>query len=301
MHIPVLANEVVEFLKPQNGKIYVDATIGCGGYTEKLFNLCSGCRVIGIDWDQQAVDYTKEKLKSYIEKGNLIVVRENFVNIKKVLQNLNIINVNGVMFDFGLSTLQIKSSRGFSFYDESLDMRMDNSQTSLTAYYIINNYSEEQLSEIFFKYGEERYSKLIAKEIVNYRKKKEIKTAKELVEIVRNILYSKNKQIYLKDKSKKISFKFNPATRIFQALRIFINNELHNIESGLNNAIDLLTPEGRIVAVSYHSLEDRIVKNTFKKREDLKIITKKPVTPKSSEILQNIAARSAKLRVAEKI
>ncbi len=301
MHIPVLVNEIVEFLKPQNGKIYVDTTIGCGGYTEKLFSICPGCKVIGIDWDQQAVDYTKEKLKSYIEKGNLIVVRENFVNIKKVLQNLNIINIDGVMFDFGLSTLQIKSSRGFSFYDESLDMRMDSSQISITAYYIINNFSEEQLSEIFFKYGEERYSKLIAKEIVNYRKKKEIKTAKELTEIVRNILNSKNKQIFLKDKSKKINFKFNPATRIFQSLRIFINNELHNIESGLNNAVDLLSSKGRVVAVSYHSLEDRIVKNTFKKREDLKIITKKPITPQSAEILQNIAARSAKLRAAEKI
>mgnify|MGYP001772857330 CR=1 FL=1 len=301
MHIPVLVNEVIEFLKPENGKTYVDATIGCGGYTEKLLSLCPNCKVIGIDWDSAAIDFSKERLKHYIEKGNLIIVKQNFINIKEIIAELKINTIAGAMFDFGFSTLQIKSGRGFSFNDEILDMRMDPSQTVLTASYILNNYSEKQLYEIFLKYGEERYSKFIAKEIVEYRKNKQINSAKDLIEIFKKISKPKNKEIFLKDKKQKLKFKFNPITKILQALRIFINNELYNIEVGLNNTIDILSSKGRIVAVSYHSLEDRIVKNIFRKRNDIKIITKKPVTPKSEEILNNISSRSAKLRAAEKL
>jgi len=292
MHIPVLVNEVINFLRPENGKVYVDATIGCGGYTEKIFKVCPGCRVIGIDWDEQALEFTKNRLKEFLNKGKLIIVKDNFVNIKNILKNLKIDKIDGIVFDFGLSMLQIKGNRGFSFNDNVLDMRMGTVNNSLTAYEIINKFSEKQLSEIFFKYGEEKFSKIIARKIVEERKTKEIKTAKELAEIILKVI-PKYKKVFLK-------YKIHPATRIFQAIRIFINNELQNIELGLNNSIDVLNSRGRIIAVSYHSLEDRIVKNIFKNRTDCKVITKKPITPSKEEISYNRSSRSAKLRAAEK-
>ena len=292
MHIPVLVNEVINFLRPENGKVYVDATIGCGGYTERIFKVCPGCRVIGIDWDEQALEFTKNRLKEILNKGKLIVVKDNFINIKNILKNLKIDKIDGIVFDFGLSMLQIKGNRGFSFNDNVLDMRMDTLNNSLTAYEIINKFSEKQLSEIFFKYGEEKFSKIIARKIVEERKTKEIKTAKELAEIILKVV-PKYKKVFLK-------YKIHPAARIFQAIRIFINNELQNIELGLNNSIDVLNSGGRIIAVSYHSLEDRIVKNIFKNRTDCKVITKKPITPSKEEISYNRSSRSAKLRAAEK-
>lgn len=301
MHIPVLIDKVIEFLQPKEGKIYVDATLGCGGYTEKLFNVCPKCKVIGIDCDTQAIEYSKQRLKYFLNSRNLVIKKDNFVNIKKILKEEKIEQVDGVMFDFGLSTLQIKSSRGFSFNDDVLDMRMDIDSKGNSAYDVINKFSEKQLADIFYSYGEERFSKLIAKKIVEYRKHNDIKSARQLSQIIQNILHNKTKKIFLKNSNQKIKLKFHPATRIFQAIRIFVNNELDNIEIGVNDAIDVLSSYGRVITVCYHSLEDRIVKNIFKKREDCKVITKKPIVPSEEEIKANISARSAKLRVIEKL
>lgn len=297
MHIPVLVDRVVEFLQPQKGKVYLDATIGCGGYTEKIFEICPECKVIGVDWDEDAIEYTKQRLAKFIETNNLILVKQNFVNIKEILNTLNIKKIDAAVLDFGMSTLQLKSNRGFSFNDESLDMRMDKDPSKITAKEIINTFTSKQLTEIFRNYGEERNAKFIAEKIVEYRKKKPISSAKELAEIIFKI---KNKR-YKILKNQPVKLKIHPATKIFQALRIYINNELNNIETGLNNIIDVVNSGGVIIAVSYHSLEDRIVKHLFKTRPDVEIVTKKPVVPTPEEIKKNVSARSAKLRVAKKL
>jgi 16S rRNA (cytosine1402-N4)-methyltransferase len=300
MHIPVLADEVVKFLQPENKKIYVDATIGCGGHTKKIFSVAPNCIIIGIDYDQQAIEYCRQHLYQFLVQKNLIVFKDNFVNIKEILKKINIEKVDGVIFDFGISTLQLRTSRGFSFNDETLDMRMDTS-LPLTAYDVINKFSQNELTKIFLEYAEEKHGKLIAKKIVEYRKTKNITSAKELAEIVSSVSKRRSKKIYFKDTKQQIEYKFNPATKIFQAIRIFVNNELNNIYHGVNNAIDVLTPSGKIITICYHSLEDRIVKNIFKSRKDIKILTKKPVTPQPQEIMYNRSSRSAKLRVAQKI
>lgn len=301
MHIPVLVEKVIEFLNPKENHIYVDATLGCGGYVREIFKKCPNCKIIGIDLDEEAIQFCNIYFKNFIQNDNLIIIKDNFINLKKILKNLNIEKINGIIFDFGLSMLQIKSGRGFSFNDESLDMRIDPSTTKLTAEYILNNFSEQQLSEIFYKFGEERYSKLIAKKIVEYRKNKKITKAKELKEIVSNIIKKKKKKIFFPSNKEILEIKFTPATKVFQALRIFINNELENIEKGIDEAIDVLDKNAKIIAISYHSLEDRIVKNKFRERKDCKVITKKPITPDILEIKTNLSARSAKMRVAEKI
>lgn len=300
MHIPVLVNKVVEFLNPKENHIYVDATLGCGGYTCKIFEKCPNCKIIGIDLDAQALEFCKNNLNDYIQQGKLIIFNENFTNLKKILNQLNIAKINGIVFDFGLSMLQIKSGRGFSFNDQNLDMRINPNFSKFTAEYIVNNFSEEKLVEIFKKYGEEKQSKAIARKIVEYRKFKRITQATELKEIVSSIIRKNKKKFFLSNKTS-MEIRYNPATKIFQALRIFINNELENIEIALDEAIDVLDKNSRILAVSYHSLEDRIVKHKFKNRKDCKIITKKPITADEQEVRNNPSARSAKLRVAEKI
>ena len=300
MHIPVLVNEVIRFLQPENKKIYVDATIGCGGHTEKIFSVAPKCKIIGIDCDQQAIEYSQQYLSKFLNQKNLIVFKDNFVNIKEILKKINIEKVDGIIFDFGISTLQLKTSRGFSFNDKNLDMRMD-ATLPLTGFDVINTFSKEKLTEIFSEYGEEKYSKLIAEKIAEYRKTKDITSAKELAEIVSSILRKRHKKIFLKDTNQQIKYKFHPATRIFQALRIYVNNELKNIIDGVNNAIDVLAENGKIITICYHSLEDRIVKNIFRSRKDIKILTKKPITPQTQEIMYNKSARSAKLRAAQKI
>ncbi|MFN3550268.1 MAG: 16S rRNA (cytosine(1402)-N(4))-methyltransferase RsmH [Endomicrobiia bacterium] len=301
MHIPVLIDKVIEFLKPKENRIYIDATLGCGGYTEKILNVSKGCKIIGIDWDSQAIEYSKERLKDFLNNGDVIIVKDNFINLKKILKDLKISQVDGVIFDFGLSTLQIKSCRGFSFNDDTLDMRMSDSFGNVSAYDVVNKFSKQHLTDIFYSYGEEKFGRLIAKKIVEYRKNKEIKSAKQLSEIVESLLHSRTKKLFLKNSKQKVKLKFHPATKIFQAIRIFVNNELKNIEIGVNDAIDVLSSSGRVIAICYHSLEDRIVKNIFKNRSDCKVITKKPVVASDEEIKFNRSARSAKLRVVEKL
>jgi len=233
----------------------------------------------------------EDKLKKF--KGRYKLVKGSFKDIDKILQDLNIQKVNGFLFDFGVSMFQLKLDRGFSFQrEEPLDMRMDTSQ-DLTAYYVVNYYPLEKLEKILKDYGEERFYKKIAKKIVESRKKKKIETTKELADLV---YYTYPKPLRYK--------RIHPATKTFQAIRIEVNRELEEIEEAIPKAIDLLENGGIIQTISFHSLEDRIVKNIFKEAKKLKkleILTKKPIIPKEKEILENPASRSAKLRVGKRL
>lgn len=256
--------------------------------------------LIGIDQDIEAIETAKEELKRYVDKVKL--VKGNFKNLEEILSVLKIETVSGIIFDLGVSFHQLKEKeRGFSFKEDShLDMRMDLTQ-EFNADILLNSYSEKDLAEIFEKYGEERFFRRIARLIVTERKKKAITTTKQLSDLViRSLPRTK----------KRHTWRIHPATRIFQAIRIEVNQELKALETGLNQAIRALEDKGRICVISYHSLEDRIVKHLFKEVEregkgqgdyGLKIITKKPIRPSSEEIRENPKARSAKLRVAEKI
>lgn len=302
MHIPVLLDRVIEFLNLKDENVYVDATLGCGGYTKKILELAN-CKVIGIDWDKDAIEFVKKNLENFIKEGRLILVNENFIKIKEILEHYKIKNVAGIVFDFGLSSLQLRSNRGFSFKDESFDMRMSKDSSSITAYEVVNNFSFEQLVNIFLNYGEEKFAKKIAKKIIEYRKTKKIQSAKELAELIEKVYHRRKIKKKLFKEKETLEFSFHPATKVFQAIRIFINDELKNIELGLKNSIDIVIPSGRVIAISYHSLEDRIVKNIFKSYEPLgfKILTPKPITPSKQEIINNKASRSAKLRCIEKL
>ena len=300
-HFPVMVNEAISFLKPENEKTYLDCTFGQGGYSKMILEN-SKCNIIAIDRDQDSEIYAREMKDKF--KSRFIFNIDRFSNIDLLMKKYKIKNMDGMILDLGVSNTQLNNpDRGFSFSKEGpLDMRMDNISNKLTAEIIVNEYQENELSDIFFYYGEEKNSKRIAREIINYRKKKKIDSTKILSEIIKKISYDKFK---------------HPATRVFQALRIFINEELDELESILELSKTILNKESRIVVVSFHSLEDRIVKNFFRKNKVkenklsqdsyssnefcFKIITKKPVTPSSNEIKLNPRSRSAKMRVAEKI
>ena len=282
-HLPVLVDEVISHLNPQRNKIYFDGTFGQGGYSKNILKFKS--KVIAIDRDSISKKRAEE-LKSEYPK-NFFFKIEKFSNIKKIFKEFKIKKINGLTLDLGLSSPQIDNgSRGFSYNAEGpLDMRMNNKSEGITAKEIINKFSESQLSEIFYYYGEEKNSRKIAKSIVSERKKKEIRTTLELSKIIKKINFYNHK---------------NPSTRVFQALRIFVNDELNELEKFLGNCMSFLCKNSRIIIVAFHSLEDRIVKNFFKKNiKFLKVITKKPITPTSEEIKKNPRSRSAKMRVAE--
>jgi len=256
--------------------------------------------LIGIDRDIEAIDVAKKELESYSDRIKL--VKGNFKNLENILLKLKVDTVSGIIFDLGVSFHQLKErERGFSFKDNNhLDMRMDRKE-KFDADILVNTYSENDLINVFEKYGEERFSKRIARRIVTERKKEAITTTKQLSDLIIRTL-PKTK--------KRVTWRIHPATRVFQAIRIEVNQELNALEKGLRQAIDILDEKGRICVISYHSLEDRIVKNFFKEtaREGLGaekrkiiILTKKPITPSLEEIKKNPKARSAKLRVAEKI
>ena len=299
-HIPVLTKEILNYLNLRKGGVYIDCTLGGGGHSkailEKIYPQGS---LVGIDQDIEAIETAKEELRSYIDKAKL--VKGNFKNLEGILSDLKIETVSGIVFDLGVSFHQLKKKeRGFSFKEDSyLDMRMDLTQ-EFKADILINSYPEKDLTEIFKKYGEERFSKRIARLIIAERKRETITTTKQLADlVVRSLPRTK----------KRHTWRIHPATRIFQAIRIEVNQELKALEKGLDQAIRALENEGRICVISYHSLEDRIVKHLFKKVEregkdqgnyGLKIITKKPIGPTSEEVRENPKARSAKLRVAEK-
>ena len=300
-HIPVLTKEILNYLNLKKGGVYIDCTLGGGGHSKAILEkIYPHGLLIGIDQDIDAIEAVKEELKSYIDKVKL--VKGNFINLEEILSNLKTETVSGIIFDLGVSFHQLKEKeRGFSFKEDShLDMRMDLTQ-EFNADILINNYSEEDLAEVFEKYGEERFSKRIARLIVIERKKKTITTSKQLSDLViRSLPRTKKRR----------TWRIHPATRVFQAIRIEVNQELKALKKGLNQAIRLLEDKGRVCVISYHSLEDRIVKHQFKEVEregkdkgnyGLKIITKKPISPSSGEVERNPKARSAKLRVAEKI
>ncbi len=292
-HIPVMVEEVLHWLNPQEGKIYVDCTVGCGGHTLAVLQKMSGkVRIIGIDWDEDALKIARERLQEYKEKVTLI--RANFVDIQNILEEQKIKKVDGFLFDLGLCSLQVNNpERGFSFrYEGPLDMRMDKRE-KITAADVVNKLSKNELTEVLLKLGEERWAKRMAEFIVEERKKKPICSTKELVDVLKKAVPAKFRR------GGRIHF----ATRAFQALRIAVNRELENLEIALNKAVDLLEKGGRICVISYHSLEDRIVKNKFKKMEGkrLHMLTSKVVGPSREEVRRNPKSRSARLRVAEKL
>jgi len=288
-----MVEEVIDSLNLKHGDVVVDATAGMGGHALRLLEkIAPEGKLIGIDADADALKIAQETLKNF--SGSFTLVNDNFRNIDRVLSKENIKGVDAILLDLGLSSYQIEEgSRGFSIkHDSRLDMRMDR-RAKLTAYDIINRYSEANLSELIEKYGEERFHNRIARYINEARRKKPIETTAELASLVRRA----------------ISFKYrhsriDPATRTFQAIRIAVNDELGSLEEGLKSAIFWLKTGGKIAVISFHSLEDRIAKNLFKGYAQLgilKLITKKPLTPSRDEILNNPRSRSAKMRVVERI
>lgn len=288
-----MLEEAISSLNLKRGAVVVDATVGGGGHSFQILKkIIPDGRLIGIDADQDALKIAAHTLKDHT--GSFILVNDNFRNIDRILAKENIKDVDAILMDIGISSYQLEdTNRGFSIKHESrLDMRM-NSQSGITAYDIINRCSEKDLSEIIEKYGEERFHNRIARYISESRRKKPIETTKELADIIRRAVGYHYRKL-----------RIDPATRTFQAIRIRVNDELGSLEEGLKKAIFWLKPGGRIVVISFHSLEDRIVKNLFKGYAGLgvlKIITKKPLTPSQDEILNNPRARSAKMRVAERI
>jgi len=287
-----MVEEVMDILRPESGNIYVDATIGYGGHAVRILELSAPDGVVvGIDKDEEAIEWVKRKVKPQWGE-RLIVKHGDFSNMGQMLHEEGITEVDGILMDLGMSSKQIEDvERGFSFKDDGpLDMRMDR-RSALTAAEIVNRWSEEDIADILRTYGEERFARQIARGISDYRKKKEITTTKQLAEIVKKSI------------PHKFWGKIHPATRTFLALRIVVNDEMKNLERGLKEGINLLKSGKRLCVISFHSLEDRIVKQTFKKSLDegiAKAISKKPILPGKGEIMKNRRARSAKLRWLEK-
>ncbi len=301
-HIPVLLNEVVESIAPKDGGVYVDGTFGAGGYTRAVLD-AADCTVYAIDRDPDAIREGQKLVDAY--KGRLHLLHGTFGEMAELVRGEGVDFVDGVMLDIGVSSMQIdRAERGFSFQkDGALDMRM--SQNGLSAADVLNTFGEREIADIIYKYGEERFSRRIAAAVVEQRKTAPFKTTLEFADLIRRTVPHKREDI-------------DPATRSFQALRIYVNDELGQLESGLSAAHDLLKAGGRMAVVSFHSLEDRIVKTFMQEKSGktanpsrympvvekqaatLKTITKKPILPTESETKFNSRARSARLRVAEK-
>jgi 16S rRNA (cytosine1402-N4)-methyltransferase len=292
-HKPVLQKEILQYLDPNPNENFVDATVSEMGHTISILNRTKpNGKILGIEWDPEII----EKSKLYIENSKLeeriILVNDSYINLKKIVAKYKFTPVNGILFDLGMSSWHLENSnKGFSFLkDELLDMRYSPTN-GLSATEIINNWQEPEIERILTEYGEEKFAKKITKEIAKERKIKFIKTTFQLVKII-------EKAIPFKYQHDKIHF----ATRTFQALRIAVNDELNNLNKVLPQAVEILAPKGKIAIISFHSLEDRIVKNFFKEeKEKLIPLTKKPITPLQEEIKINPRSRSAKLRVAMKI
>lgn len=307
LHKTVLQEEAVEQLNIKPNGIYVDATFGRGGHSLKILEkLSEEGHLYAFDQDEEAARYAEEHFSSF---ANFTFIHENFKHMKDALRERNVEKVNGILFDLGVSSPQLdEGERGFSYqHDAPLDMRMDR-RMKLTASEIVNEWEYEKLVSIFFQYGEEKFSKQIARKIEQARQRKRIETTGELVDIIKDAIPAPARRKG-----------GHPAKRIFQALRIAVNDELNAFESALKESIDLLAAKGRIAVITFHSLEDRICKTIFKEASEgpelprgipvipenyrpvLKVITKKPIVPTEEEIKENNRARSAKLRVAEKI
>lgn len=294
-HTSVLLREVMNFLQVKKDKKYIDATLGGGGHTEAILD--KGGIVLGIDVDEDAIDYVSKNLEFRIQNSELILAKGNFVNLNEIARLKNFTKVNGILFDLGVSSHQIDTpERGFSFLKEGpLDMRMDR-DLSLTAETLINLLEKGKLYELFNKLGQERRAWFISNSIVRARRIKAIQTTGELARVVQKAYGIKEGQV--------TEFTKNLANKkVFQALRIAVNSELENIEKALPQALNLLDRKARIVVISFHSLEDSIVKKTFKEFEKNnmgKIITEKPIEATKEEAEKNSRAKSAKLRVFEK-
>ena len=303
-HYSVLLNESIENLNIKEDGIYVDCTLGYAGHSSQILKrITRGC-LFAFDQDGEAINYSKEILGQI--NDNYEIIKSNFVNIKSELNKRNITEVDGILFDLGVSSPQLdETERGFSFHkDAKLDMRMNQDQ-ELSAYEVVNNYSESELTKIFYEYGEEKFSKKIASGIVKAREEKKIETTLELVEIIKSNVPEKYRREH------------HPARKVFQAIRIEVNDELNVFEKALNDSIDLLKTGGRLCVITFHSLEDRICKNTFKKlsevdkvykglpfipeeyRPKIKLIGK--YKPSKKELDENNRSRSAILRVIEKL
>lgn len=291
MHVPVLLTEVIKYLNPQNNENFIDCTVGAGGHSLAILEKISPKgKLLAIDLDPKSLQLLKSKINE-----NIILVHGNFKDLKKLVQKKNFGPINGILFDLGLSSWQIeKSGRGFSFKkNEPLNMAF--AKQILTAKQIINTWPEKELLNIFYKYGEEKYSRRIAKEIIQEREVKPIKTTFQLRDIVLRVAPSSRNR---RGQESRV------LARIFQALRIAVNNELESLKQGLEQALEILESEGRLVVISFHSLEDRIVKNFFRENKKdgiLEILTKKPITASEDEINKNSRSRSAKLRAAIKL
>jgi 16S rRNA (cytosine1402-N4)-methyltransferase len=305
-HISVLLNESIEALNLKEDSVIVDATLGYGGHSSNILKRINKGYLFAFDQDSEAIKYSTNRLK---EVGtNFTIIKSNFVHLKEELNKQGIEKVDGVLFDLGVSSPQLdEEERGFSYHnDAKLDMRMDRDQ-KLTAYDVVNNYSKEDLARIFYKYGEDKFSSNIAKKIVEYRQTKNIETTLELVEIIKTAVPMK----FRKDK--------HPARQIFQAIRIEVNHELDVIEPALTAALDMLNVGGRVAVITFHSLEDRLVKSIFKEKTkiddkvkglpnipteylpDYKLVVNKAISPSAEELEANPRARSSKLRVIERI
>jgi len=290
IHCSVLPVETLEFLAPRSDGIYVDGTLGLGGHTEAILKKSSpDGRVIAFDWDEAAIEKSRERLKPFGDR--LTIIRRNFSEIVEGLTEVGIDKVDGILIDIGLSSLQLDmGARGFSFQrDEPLDMRMD-IRRQITAASILADCSEQELADIFYYYGEEKQARRIASFIVKERMAGPLKTSRQFAELV----------------AKAVPRPYHPkrihvATRVFQALRIAVNTELENLAAILENGVSCLSPGARFCVISFHSLEDRMVKRKFRENKELRVLTKKPVVAGSMEREQNRRSRSARMRVAEKI
>jgi len=306
-HRPVLLEETVKFLAPERGGLFIDCTVGLGGHSEAILNSSGETRVLGMDLDPAALEYARQRLASFGERFRAF--QTNFRDIREELQQANERDPNGILVDLGVSSLQFDSpERGFSFrFDAPLDMRMDPT-TGDTAADLLQQLPESEIARIIFEYGEERHSRRIARRIVERREQgKPITTTTELADLVRLAVGGhKRDQIH-------------PATRTFQALRIAVNHELEGLGEFVESAVDLLIPDGRFVGISFHSLEDRILKRELKRlsghcecpprlpvcecgaREVVEVLTRRPVAPGTREVEENPRARSAKLRACRRL
>lgn len=306
-HVPVMLNEALDGLNIKEDGIYIDGTLGGAGHSTEIVKRLSTGKLIGIDQDENAIKKSKEVLADY--RDRTIIVKDNFKNIKNVLNTLGIKKVDGILLDLGVSSHQLdEEERGFSYNkDAPLDMRMDRSNT-FSAWDVVNKYSEKELEKVIWDFGEEKWAKRIAKFIVEERREAPIDTTFELVSAIKKAI------------PKKVRIQGgHPARKTFQAIRIEVNQELDILKNSILNANEVLDKSGRLCIITFHSLEDRIVKDTFKylnkncicppefpvctcnKKRELKILTRKPIVPSEEEIETNPRSRSAKLRIGAKV
>jgi len=292
LHKPVMLQEMINYLNLKPGQIIVDATMGLAGHSLRILeHILPGGRLVGIDRDQESLEVAKRELDKF--SGSCEFVHSNFMDLDKVMENLNIQKIDGILFDLGVSSFQLGDpNRGFSFQNEGpLDMRLDRS-SYISAYDLVNNLNEEEISALLWNFGQERWHNRIARHLVQERQKHPITTTLELSDVVMRAIPYKYR-----------NYRIHPATRTFQAVRIAVNRELETLGEALHKAVELLDYSARICVISFHSLEDRIVKFAFRRlasQGKIEIITPKPLIPGLSEVQENPSSRSAKFRVAQK-